>query len=111
MSRNFLTRIFTRLAMMSLIAMASGCGGGAGSGFGLEGYVIAKTVELYTSAQTLDPSTEETKSVTVTAIIKDAQNRVMAGQQVVFSASSGVSVGKVKDADGKETDLLIHQPN
>lgn len=64
------------------------------------------SIEVLRSAPSLLPT--DLAGVTVTAVVKDASNKALPDQAIVFSASSGIlsAVATKTDADGKATAVL-----
>lgn len=84
---------FTRwLAPLACAGLLAACGGGGGSpGTNANGVTPSKasSVVLIASAPTLDSSGIDGTEVTLTAIVRDANNNVLSGETVDFSADSG----------------------
>ena len=100
------------LPVALLVALASGCGGDAftgGGGAGGGGATAAATIRLLVSNPQLtsDAATED-KGVTVTALVRDASNALLAGADVVFAADSGALkvVSGTTDENGTATAVL-----
>ncbi|MES2757876.1 MAG: Ig-like domain-containing protein [Pseudomonadota bacterium] len=110
---NFSWRNFSRFATAGIAAVAlAACGGGGGSAGtvpgGPPGGATAKTVSLVASAATIAASGADGTEVTLTAIVKDANNNALPGAVVSFKADSGTitNTNRVADATGTVTEKL-----
>lgn len=105
----------TRWLTGATLTMAlAACGGGGGSPGavpnqpGNPNTPVAASVTLSTSAETIPASGADGTEVTLTAIVKDANNSAMAGVTVSFAASSGTisNTVRISDANGMVTEKL-----
>jgi protocatechuate 3,4-dioxygenase beta subunit len=106
----------SRLATAGLVAAAlSACGGGGGSAgtvpgspAGTPGAATAASVTLVTSAATIAASGADGTEVTLTAIVKDANNNAIPGATISFKADSGSisNTNRIADATGSVTEKL-----
>jgi hypothetical protein len=113
---DFSWRKFSRLATAGLVAAAlSACGGGGGSAGTVPnspaaptGAAAAASVTLVTSAATIAASGADGTEVTLTAIVKDANNNAIPGATVSFKADSGSisNTNRIADANGSVTEKL-----
>jgi len=101
------------LALLCCAALLAACGGGGGNPgatTGTSGTAASKvtSVVLVSSAETIASSGADGTEVTLTALVKDANNLVMENQTVDFKADSGniVVVSKTTDATGTATAQL-----
>lgn len=109
------------LAGASLTLALAACGGGGGSagttpnnpgGGGTQPPVAAK-IELVTSASTMSASGADGTEVTVTAVVKDANNNALPGVTVAFNVSSGTisNTVRVSNASGEVIEKLSTKGN
>jgi hypothetical protein len=113
---DFSWRKLSRFAAASLVAAAmSACGGGGGSPGAVQGAAPGSTplatpasVTLVTGASTIAASGADGTEVTLTAIVKDANNNAIPGATVAFKADSGAisNTVRVTDASGSVTEKL-----
>ncbi|MDB5918570.1 MAG: Ig protein [Massilia sp.] len=106
----------SRLATAGLVAAAlSACGGGGGNAgtvpggaTGTTGPTAPASVTLVTSASTIAASGADGTEVTLTAIVKDANNNAVPGATVSFKADSGSisNTNRIADANGSVTEKL-----
>jgi protocatechuate 3,4-dioxygenase beta subunit len=104
---------FKRLLAGGLLASAlAACGGGGGSPGtvtgGADGSKSPATISLVTSSNTIAASGADGTEVTLTAIVKDANNSALAGATVSFKADSGTisNTVRVTDANGTVVEKL-----
>jgi protocatechuate 3,4-dioxygenase beta subunit len=102
-----------RLAAGGLLAAAlAACGGGGGSPGAVPGGADAgktpASVSLVASSSTIAASGADGTEVTLTAIVKDANNSALAGVTVSFKADSGTisNTVRVSDANGMVVEKL-----
>lgn len=102
-----------RLVAGGLLASAlAACGGGGGSPGTVTGGVDASktpaTVSLVTSSNTIAASGADGTEVTLTAIVKDANNSALAGATVSFKADSGTisNTVRITDSNGMVVEKL-----
>lgn len=102
------------LALLCCATLLSACGGGGGNpgattgSSGTANAPKVTTVVLVSSADTIASSGADGTDVTLSAVVKDANNLVMENQSVEFKADSGniVVVNKTTDATGTATARL-----
>ncbi|MBY0243016.1 MAG: Ig-like domain-containing protein [Burkholderiaceae bacterium] len=102
------------LALLCCAALLAACGGGGGNPGSTTGTTGPSTtpkvtsVVLISSAETIASSGADGTEVTLSALVKDANNLVMENQTVDFKANSGniVVVSKTTDATGTATARL-----
>lgn len=102
------------LALLCCATLLAACGGGGGNpgstgtGTGTGTSSKVTTVVLVASADTIASSGADGTEVTLSAVVKDANNLVMENQTVDFKADSGniVVVSKTTDATGTATAKL-----
>lgn len=102
-----------RLVAGGLLASAlAACGGGGGSpgtvAGGTDASKTPSTVSLITSSNTIAASGADGTEVTLTAIVKDANNSALAGTTVSFKADSGTisNTTRTTDANGMVVEKL-----
>jgi hypothetical protein len=99
------------LALLACTTLLAACGGGGGSP-GTNGNGVAPStaasVALTASGNTVASAGVEGTEVTLTAIVRDANNSVLSGVKVDLSADSGslTQTNRVTDASGKVTEKL-----
>lgn len=113
---NFSWAKLHRFAAAGLVAaVLSACGGGGGSAGTVPGAppagtgtATAASVTLITDASTIASSGADGTEVTLTAIVKDANNNAMPGAIVSFKADSGSisNTNRVADANGTVVEKL-----
>lgn len=107
----------SRFVAGGLVATAlSACGGGGGSpgavpgqpAPGTPGSGTPATITLVASSETISSSGADGSEVTLTAIVKDANNNALAGATVSFKADSGTisNTVRVTDASGSVVEKL-----
>lgn len=103
------------LALSLCASLLAACGGGGGNpgsitggGGGTGGTAKVSSVVLVSSADTIAASGADGTEVTLTVVVKDANNNVMADQTVDFKASSGAiaAAARTTDATGTVTAKL-----
>lgn len=102
------------LAALGVAAALAACGGGGGSaggnGNGTPPPVVSKvaTVTLKADPATIDSSGLAGTEVTLTAIVKDANNNALAGETVAFKSSAGIisNTNRVTNASGEVVEKL-----
>lgn len=99
------------LALLACSTLLAACGGGGGSpGTNSNGVTPSKaaSVVLISTGNTIASSGVDGTEVTLTAIVKDANNAVLSGVKVDLSADSGslTQTNRVTDANGKVTEKL-----
>lgn len=99
------------LALLACATLLAACGGGGGSpGTSGNGVVPSKaaSVVIISSASTIDSSGVDGTEATLTAIVKDANSNVLAGEKVDLAADSGSLslTSRTTDANGKVTEKL-----
>lgn len=102
-----------RFAVGGLVALTvAACGGGGGSAGTVSGTSgsssTPSSISLLFSSTELPSSGTSSTEVTVTALVKNANNNAIASVPVTFTADSGAltSVAAATDASGKATALL-----
>ncbi|MFA9215519.1 MAG: beta strand repeat-containing protein [Sphingomonadaceae bacterium] len=104
------------LAMLVCASLLAACGGGGGSpGANSNGVAPSKAAQvvLIASAKTMESSGVDGTEVTLTAIVKDANNNVLPGETVSFKADSGSvsNTTRVTDANGQVVEKLSTKGN
>jgi len=101
------------LAWIACASLLAACGGGGGNpgavnGGGSTPTTKVASVVLTASAATIDSSGVDGTEVSLTAIVKDANNNVLPGETVSFKASSGniSNTVRVTDSNGAVTEKL-----
>jgi len=104
------------LALLACASLLAACGGGGGSpGSNSNGVAPSKaaTVVLTASATSMDSSGLDGTEVTLTAIVKDANNNVLPNETVSFNADSGnvTNTNRITDASGQVVEKLNTKGN
>ena len=104
------------LALLACATLLAACGGGGGSpGANSNGVAPSKaaSVTLVASASTMDSSGLDGTEVTLTAIVKDANNNVLPNEKVDFKADSGQvsNTNRVSNATGQVVEKLSTKGN
>ncbi len=99
------------LALLACSTLLAACGGGGGSpGTSSNGVTPSKaaSVVIIANASTIDSSGADGTEATLTAIVKDANSNVLAGEKVDLAADSGSLslTSRTTDANGKVTEKL-----
>lgn len=105
------SRVSNWLVLLALGALLAACGGGGGDPtIGIPGGASngVASVSLVASATTIVASGADGTEVTLTAIVKNANNNALSGQTVAFTASSGTisNTTRVTDANGTVIEKL-----
>lgn len=113
--KNVLSKFTGWLALLACASLLAACGGGGGSpGANSNGVTPSKaaSVTLVASADTMDSSGLDGTEVTLTAIVKDANNNVL-HETVDFKADSGQvsNTNRVTNATGQVVEKLSTKGN
>jgi len=114
--KNVLSKFTGWLALLACASLLAACGGGGGSpGTNSQGVAPSKaaSVTLVASANTMDSSGLDGTEVTLTAIVKDANNNVLPNETVDFKADSGQvsNTNRITDASGQVVEKLSTKGN
>jgi hypothetical protein len=104
------------LAVLACSSLLAACGGGGGSpGSNSNGVAPSKaaTVVLVASAATMESSGIDGTEVTLTAVVKDANNNVLPNETVSFKADSGSvsNTNRTTDSAGQVVEKLSTKGN
>jgi hypothetical protein len=104
------------LGLLACASLLAACGGGGGSpGANANGVQPSKAAQvvLIASAATMESSGADGTEVTLTAVVKDANNNVLPGETVSFKADSGSvsNTNRVTDAAGQVVEKLSTKGN
>lgn len=99
-----------RLIFLWLITILTACGGGGGSPGDVPGGGggNSQNLEIEVSASATSLRSADVDGITISAVVKDETNNVRNGQEVTFSADSGVlrNVSSQTGEDGRATAIL-----
>jgi hypothetical protein len=114
--KNVLSKFTGWLALLACASLLAACGGGGGSpGTNSNGVAPSKaaSVTLVASADTMDSSGLDGTEVTLTAIVKDANNNVLPNETVDFKADSGQvsNTNRITNATGQVVEKLSTKGN
>ena len=104
------------LALLACASLLAACGGGGGSpGTNSNGVQPSKATQvvLIASAATMESSGIDGTEVTLTAVVKDANNNVLPGETVSFKADSGSvsNTNRTTDTNGQVVEKLSTKGN
>ena len=115
---NALRKLSGWLGAFACASLLAACGGGGGSAGATPNnpdpsVPKAASVTVTSSAATMPSSGQDGTEVTLTAEVKDANNRAVPGATVVFKADSGSisTSGGVTDSNGRVTEKLSTKGN
>lgn len=116
MEKSVMKKFSGWLALLACASLLAACGGGGGSpGTNSNGVAPSKaaSVVLVASATSMDSSGNDGTEVTLTAVVKDANNNVLPGETVDFKADSGSvsNTNRVTDANGQVVEKLSTKGN
>lgn len=96
------------IACAGLLAACGGGGGTPGASVVVPPGPQAATVVVTSSSNTIAASGADGTEVTITAIVRDANNQAVPGATVIFKASAGTvsNSGVVSDSQGRVSEKL-----
>jgi hypothetical protein len=114
--KNVVSKFTGWLALLACASLLAACGGGGGSpGTNSNGVAPSKaaSVTLVASSDTMDSSGLDGTEVTLTAIVKDANNNVLPNETVDFKADSGQvsNTNRITNATGQVVEKLSTKGN